>query len=47
MNELILPTKHNGFRPPVASKRIRQPGSGRDIRLVELESLIAHLAAEQ
>jgi hypothetical protein len=43
MNELILPTKRNNFRPPVASKSLKQPGQVRGVRLVVLESLLDFL----
>jgi len=43
LNALILPTPGNGFRPPVKSKVLRQPGSLRGIRLISYDSLIAYL----
>ncbi|HWB06079.1 MAG TPA: recombinase family protein [Verrucomicrobiales bacterium] len=44
LNELILPNERNNFSPPVASKSLRQKGAQRGIRLVLLESLMAHLS---
>ena len=44
LNELILPNERNHFNPPVASKSLRQKGALRGIRLVLLESLLAHLS---
>lgn len=43
MNELILPSERNNFRPPVASKSLRQPGQQRGVRLILLESLMSYL----
>lgn len=43
LNSLILPTKGNGYDPPVASKVVRQQGKTRGIRLILWESLKAHL----
>jgi hypothetical protein len=47
LNELILATEPNNFRPPVASKSLRDPGAERGRQLILLQSLIAHLAAER
>jgi hypothetical protein len=46
LNELILPNARNNFAPPVASKSLRQKGAQRGIRLVLLESLLAHLSGK-
>lgn len=43
LNELILPNERNHFKPPVASKSLRKKGAQRGVRLVLLESLMAHL----
>jgi len=43
MNELILANARNNFRPPVASKSLRQPGQQRGVRLILLESLMSYL----
>jgi len=43
MNWLILPSKDNGYRPPVKSKSFTQPGKNRGVRLVVYDSLMTHL----
>ncbi len=43
LNELILPCAGNSFRPPVSSKVLRKSGAVRGVRLIILESLLAHL----
>ncbi len=43
INELILPTERNGFKPPVKSFCIRQRGAKTGIRLVEYASLAAFI----
>ncbi|CAN5392022.1 hypothetical protein BH23VER1_BH23VER1_07300 [soil metagenome] len=45
LNELILPNTRNGFKPPVASKSIRQPGRTRGVRLILWESLDIYLSS--
>src|SRR5581483_11014699 len=45
INELILPTERNGFKPPVRSFCLRQKGASTGIRLVDYESLRAHILA--
>lgn len=46
LNGLILPTAANGFKPPVRSVVLKSSkGAVRGIRLIDLQSLIAHLAA--
>lgn len=40
---LILPTEANGFRPPVRSKVLKQPGASRGCRLIEVDSLLSYL----
>ncbi len=44
LNELILPSERNNFRPPVASKSLRKAGQQKGVRLILLESLLAYLA---
>jgi site-specific DNA recombinase len=44
LNDLILPTERNNYRPPVESKSLRGRGAKRGIRLILLESLLAHVA---
>lgn len=39
LNQLILPTERNRFRPPVKSKSVREHGQKRGIRLILWESL--------
>ena len=43
LNELILPSASNGYRPPVVSKMLRHPGRVRGIRLIVLAGLLSHL----
>jgi hypothetical protein len=45
LNGLILPTAANGYRPPVQSKRLRQPGKDRGIRLIVFDSLMDYLGS--
>lgn len=44
LNELILATKENEGKPPVASKCLRKRGSNRGIRLINYDSLMAFIA---
>jgi len=41
--ELILPSKANGFRPPVKSVCLRRPGANKGARLIKLQSLLDYL----
>lgn len=43
LNELILPSPLNGFRPPVRSVSLRNRGQIRAVRLVDFDSLMAYL----
>jgi len=43
INELVLPCKANGHRPPVKSVSLRQRGAKKGVRLVCLASLLAYL----
>jgi len=43
LNELILPTKQNGFTPPVRSFCLRKRGAKTGIRLVDYASLKAYI----
>jgi hypothetical protein len=43
INELILPTPRNEFKPPVKSFCLRQKGAKTGIRLVDYESLRSHI----
>lgn len=43
LNELILPTTANGYRPPVRSYSLRRPGQIRGIRLISLPDLVRHI----
>lgn len=45
LNSLILPSKENGFRPPVKSISDKKKGAVRGVRLILLESLLAYLEA--
>lgn len=47
MNALILPTKDNNYRPPVASYVVKtSKNAKRGTRLISLTSLMAHIRAE-
>ena len=43
LNQLILPCKENGFKPPVESKVLRNKGTIRGTRLIVFDSLINYL----
>jgi hypothetical protein len=43
LNELILASEKNGFKPPVRSFCLRQKGAAKGIRLVDYQSLAAHI----
>jgi len=43
LNELILPTAANKFKPPVKSICLRQRGAKRGIRLIVFDSLMTYL----
>jgi hypothetical protein len=47
INELILATPRNGFKPPVKSFCLRQKGAQTGIRLVSYESLRSHILANE
>lgn len=47
INALILPTKANGFNPPVKSRSIKNhKHASRGVRLVNVESLLAYIEAQ-
>jgi len=43
INDLILPTPRNNFKPPVRSFCLRQKGAKTGIRLVDFQSLRAYI----
>lgn len=45
LNDLILPTEKNSYRPPVKSFCLRQKGAKTGIRLIDRASLVAHIRA--
>jgi len=47
INELILPTPRNDFKPPVRSFCLRQRGAKTGIRLVDYKSLAGHIRAHE
>ncbi len=47
LNELVLETPRNNFRPPVKSYVFRREGTMRGKRLVSWESLQAHIESMQ
>lgn len=44
LTELTVPSKENGYRPPVKSHLLAAPGAKRGIRIIDLESLMAYLS---
>jgi len=47
LNAWILPTEANGFKPPVKSFVIRQPGAKTGIRLISYPSLRQFIMAHE
>ena len=47
LNELILPTEKNSYRPPVESKCLRKREGGKGTRLIVWQSLKEHLARQE
>ena len=47
LNELILPSELNGYRPPVRSVCLRNKGGTKGVRLVVYASLIEYLRAQE
>ena len=45
LNELILPTQANGFKPPVLSHVLRKRGAKTGVRLVVFSSLLSFIRA--
>jgi hypothetical protein len=45
LNELVLPTPRNSFKPPVKSFVLRQRGAKTGIRLVSYDSLRSYILA--
>ena len=43
LNELILPSEANGFKPPVHSISVRNRGQKKGCRLISYDSLMAYL----
>lgn len=43
LNELILPTPRNDFKPPVRSFCLRQKGKRTGIRLIDYASLVQYI----
>jgi hypothetical protein len=46
LNELILPSVENGYRPPVHSISLRKRGKLRGARLIAYDSLMNYLRAQ-
>lgn len=46
LNLLILPSKENGYRPPVKSFVVHRTRGRKGVRLIELASLRAYLQAQ-
>jgi hypothetical protein len=47
LNELCLPNKLNGFKPPVKSVCLRQRGAVKGIRLIVFQSLMDYLHGQE
>ena len=45
LNSLILPNQRNGYRAPVRSVSLREPGRKRGTRLIDFHSLMEYLYA--
>jgi hypothetical protein len=43
LNELILPSEANGFKPPVRSICLRNRGQQKGVRLIVFDSLMGYL----
>ena len=43
LNELVLPTAANDYRPAVRSFSLRRPGQIRGMRLISLPDLVRHI----
>ena len=43
--ELTVPSKTNGFQPPVSSHVVRADGATRGIRLIRLDALLQHIGS--
>ena len=39
LNELVLPSEKNHFRPPVRSHSLRKPGQIKGVRLIDVKAL--------
>jgi hypothetical protein len=44
LNELVLPSELNRFKPPVKSISVRNRGQSRGVRLISFDSLIEYLS---
>lgn len=47
LNHLILPSRANGYKPPVRSVALRRPGNVRGVRLIHLASLLEFIAEQE
>ena len=47
LNELVLPTPRNDFKPPVRSFCLRKKGARTGIRLIDFASLRAYILANE
>ena len=47
LNELILPSERNHFRPPVQSKSLRKREGGKGTRLIIWQSLKDYLSGDR
>lgn len=45
LNEIVLPTPRNGYKPPVKSYVLRQHGAKTGIRLIDRQSLVDYIRA--
>jgi hypothetical protein len=47
LDRLCVPSPRNGFKAPVKSRSLREPGQKRATRLIHLPSLLAYLDAPE
>lgn len=43
LNELVLPSEKNQFRPPVRSHSLKKDGSDSGVRLIRVKSLVKYI----
>ena len=43
LNELVLPSEKNQFRPPVRSHSLKKDGQDKGVRLIRVKSLVKYI----